>query len=341
MVGQVLEKYIDILVNSLKRMKQKSENSPPGNSSDVLGGDININNSNSNSMSSSSNFLHSKMMRGTNASVIDSYERKLMNEKQAKARKKKIQSVDSGYDYLSHEELEDSTMSSSSISSILSQNIFSSYATLSPDKQDLQTRQDVLLISDALTLKCPERTCRVALDPNPDGCASMRCVGCGENFCWLCFQLQIDSASCHVHVRRCRENPSPGSLFISQDLMEGVLKKRKIEAVRRVLEVIAEDDTHESRALSLQFCAQDLLSNSTDIIGDNEISEREAGNAIEEVRDAGSKGLAKGPDGLCASVPGAASESSGKRRFGNHGGDDKLDEEMRKVVGEVVGGGGR
>ena len=92
------------------------------------------------------------------------------------------------------------------------------------------------MVCDALTLKCPNPSCRLALDPNPDGCCSMRCAKCGCYFCWLCFTLTgFDSSSCHNHVLRCAENPCPNNLFVPLDLLRQVHKRRRLEAIRRVL----------------------------------------------------------------------------------------------------------
>ena len=92
------------------------------------------------------------------------------------------------------------------------------------------------MVCDSLTLKCPNPGCRFALDPNPDGCCAMKCLKCGCYFCWLCFMVTgIDSTICHNHVRLCSENPSSGSLFIADNLVSEVHKRRRLEAIRRTL----------------------------------------------------------------------------------------------------------
>lgn len=92
------------------------------------------------------------------------------------------------------------------------------------------------MVCDALTLKCPNPMCHLALDPNPDGCCSMKCLKCGVNFCWLCFRVTgLDSSASHQHVQQCPENPAPNNLFVSAALVEVVHKRRRLEAIRRCL----------------------------------------------------------------------------------------------------------
>lgn len=92
------------------------------------------------------------------------------------------------------------------------------------------------MICDALTFKCPNPMCRLALDPNPDGCCSMKCLKCGMNFCWLCFTVTgMDSGASHHHVQKCSENPMPDNLFVSKTLVDKVHTRRRLEAIRRSL----------------------------------------------------------------------------------------------------------
>lgn len=92
------------------------------------------------------------------------------------------------------------------------------------------------MVCDALTLKCPNPMCRLALDPNPDGCCSMTCLKCGIHFCWLCFTVTgTDSGVSHKHVQGCSENPMPNNLFVPAGQVEEVHKRRRLEAIRRSL----------------------------------------------------------------------------------------------------------
>lgn len=97
------------------------------------------------------------------------------------------------------------------------------------------------MVRDALTLTCPNPNCRLALDPNPDGCSSIKCLKCGCYFCWFCFSLSgLDSAGSHNHVIMCPESPQPGSVFVAQELMGPVHKRRRIEAIRKSLLTVGE-----------------------------------------------------------------------------------------------------
>lgn len=44
-----------------------------------------------------------------------------------------------------------------------------------------------------LSLRCPKSICRKVLDPNPDGCAKMKCAHCQVRFCWVCFDHGWDT----------------------------------------------------------------------------------------------------------------------------------------------------
>ncbi|KAJ1430637.1 hypothetical protein B484DRAFT_448813 [Ochromonadaceae sp. CCMP2298] len=87
---------------------------------------------------------------------------------------------------------------------------------------------------ETLNLKCP--SCGTVLDPNPDGCCAMRCLGCASYFCWLCFSTCVSSAACHDHVRVCSLSPQRGELFIdSKRVSKEVHKFKRIVALRQEL----------------------------------------------------------------------------------------------------------
>lgn len=88
-----------------------------------------------------------------------------------------------------------------------------------------QSAADAQVLLECLNLKCPH--CNVVLDHNPDGCAAMRCLGCGKHFCWLCLSVcSSGSSACHSHVRTCKYSPKRGQLFFKSDLLHRTAHKR-------------------------------------------------------------------------------------------------------------------
>ena len=58
---------------------------------------------------------------------------------------------------------------------------------------------------DALSLHCPNSSCRMVLDPEPDGCARVRCRHCNTQLCWVCFDFGWDSKEgVYRHLERHR-----------------------------------------------------------------------------------------------------------------------------------------
>lgn len=99
------------------------------------------------------------------------------------------------------------------------------------------------LVRDSLTLKCPNPRCRLAVDPSPDGCASVKCLKCGCYYCMFCFESSgISSQASHTHVQFCAHSPIPGALFVPIEGLADVHKARKIEAIRRSFLAIGKMD---------------------------------------------------------------------------------------------------
>lgn len=98
------------------------------------------------------------------------------------------------------------------------------------DKDDIDSLMNS--ITDSLNLCCP--SCHIVIDPNPDGCAAIRCGACGKHFCLLCLEEQQNSSKCHSHVRICSNNPSR-NVYASSMIREVAHKKLKIQAVQRLL----------------------------------------------------------------------------------------------------------
>ena len=105
-------------------------------------------------------------------------------------------------------------------------------ADSSRDMTEESIDKGVRKIVDALTLGCP--SCKVALDPNPDGCAAMRCGSCSKYFCFLCFDILKNNNECHAHVRQCPCNPSQ-NVFPPKTIRDNAQKQLRIIAVQNVL----------------------------------------------------------------------------------------------------------
>lgn len=88
---------------------------------------------------------------------------------------------------------------------------------------------------DSLNLRCPNRQCRVVMDPSPDGCCAVRCASCATYTCFLCFQICRDGSSCHQHVRDCVYSSKPDELFIPETDRMLAHKRVRVLALRTVL----------------------------------------------------------------------------------------------------------
>lgn len=96
-----------------------------------------------------------------------------------------------------------------------------------------EVSKTVHAVVNALNIACP--SCAISLDPNPDGCAALRCGGCGVHFCWLCLRVCDSSNSCHRHVAQCSSNPSR-RVFPPKSVKDKAHLGLRIIAVRRQLE---------------------------------------------------------------------------------------------------------
>jgi hypothetical protein len=68
-------------------------------------------------------------------------------------------------------------------------------------------------VFDLLNLRCPR--CHELQDTAPDGCRAIRCLTCGQHFCWLCFTEAPDSEAIHVHVARAH-----GDVWCRQSMVD-------------------------------------------------------------------------------------------------------------------------
>ncbi len=126
------------------------------------------------------------------------------------------------------------------------------------------SKDDMHRIIDAMTLKCPNKSCNFALDPTPDGCCAMRCYSCGSHFCWLCLTIQDNSSKCHAHVRTCHENPTPNNLFLSPEHLDFVHKKRIVESIRRALSSLEDVHNDHERQAAAPINVTDISLNASD-----------------------------------------------------------------------------
>lgn len=136
---------------------------------------------------------------------------------------------------------------------------------------------DVHKIIDAMTLKCPNKSCSIALDPTPDGCCAMRCYSCGCHFCWLCFNIQATSSLCHNHVRKCPENLNPDTLFATNSEIADVHRHRSIEAIRRALISIVSEE-YEERNETMQYSDDNGINDLHNFCSNNNINNNRSDN---------------------------------------------------------------
>jgi hypothetical protein len=116
-----------------------------------------------------------------------------------------------------------------------------------------ETQGLVQHIVDSLSLKCP--WCRIVLDPTPDGCCAMRCENCGTHFCWLCFKICTNSASCHDHLKTCPISPRPGDMFFRVEQYRAVHNRIRKTAVYNVLK----NHWFRSNANEITFSKEEVL----------------------------------------------------------------------------------
>lgn len=58
-------------------------------------------------------------------------------------------------------------------------------------------------IVDQLCLRCPAHACGKVLDPNPDGCAKVKCTHCRARFCWVCFAVGFSTnEQAYDHIQK-------------------------------------------------------------------------------------------------------------------------------------------
>ena len=88
-------------------------------------------------------------------------------------------------------------------------------------------------VIDSLTLGCPY--CHIAIGPDPDGCAAMRCTVCSQYFCLLCLSIEKDNSTCHAHVRACPQNPSK-NVFATARIRRNAHRLLQVQAIQGVFQ---------------------------------------------------------------------------------------------------------
>ena len=53
---------------------------------------------------------------------------------------------------------------------------------------------------DGMSLYCPNVKCQAMQDPDMSGCANVRCLTCGQFFCWVCFKTCASKNDCYQHL---------------------------------------------------------------------------------------------------------------------------------------------
>jgi hypothetical protein len=98
------------------------------------------------------------------------------------------------------------------------------------DESDIDAGAKVVI--DSLTIGCPG--CKMALDPDPEGCCAMRCGSCSKHFCYLCLKISPNSNDCHNHVRNCPQNPSK-NVFAPLKIRENAQKRLRVLKIQQSL----------------------------------------------------------------------------------------------------------
>jgi hypothetical protein len=141
------------------------------------------------------------------------------------------------------------------------------------DENDINAGTKVVI--DSLTLGCP--SCKIALDPDPEGCCAMRCGSCSKHFCYLCSKILPNSTECYSHVRICPQNPSK-NVFAPLKTRESAQKRLKIQKIQQTLRAKygpnwktlpnCKDIVEKSRAilLSCDISPEEIFSDATDFL---------------------------------------------------------------------------
>ena len=131
-------------------------------------------------------------------------------------------------------------------------------------------------IIESLTLGCP--SCKIALDPNPDGCCAIRCMSCSKYFCLLCFTILPNNSQCHEHVRQCSKNPSK-NVFAPEYIRQKAHKTLQINAIRHILST-----KYGPKWRKISYC-KDILKKCSKILKDSKITEEEILLSTEETEN--------------------------------------------------------
>jgi hypothetical protein len=98
-------------------------------------------------------------------------------------------------------------------------------------------------IVDCLNISCPK--CENVLDQTPDGCCAIRCNRCAVYFCWLCFEVSLNSATCHAHVSSCKYNSVRREPFVPQSSVDAAHRAYRLQKIRAVLQTFCQFNDSE------------------------------------------------------------------------------------------------
>uniref|UniRef100_A0A7S0SPB3 RING-type domain-containing protein n=1 Tax=Chromulina nebulosa TaxID=96789 RepID=A0A7S0SPB3_9STRA len=148
------------------------------------------------------------------------------------------------------------------------------YDLVFPNEPNVKALKDAIL--DMMTLKCP--TCKIPVDPMPDACSAILCIGCGSHYCNYCFvgfssgNQDEDKRSSHLHVATHSTSTSPEGRdsFLSAELIAIGHKECRRYQLMKCLSIAmrSKDLTKNSNHLvivALTTCHQEIADMGLDI----------------------------------------------------------------------------
>jgi hypothetical protein len=126
-------------------------------------------------------------------------------------------------------------------------------------------------IIDLLTLKCP--TCRIPVDPNPDACAAVFCLNCGNEFCHCCFKgfssndKDKNKKDAHIHAATHHDSnvPEERNAFLSADIIIRGHRQYRLETLIKCLGIALKSDEFNGKQGSKNYLELALILASQDI----------------------------------------------------------------------------
>ncbi len=125
---------------------------------------------------------------------------------------------------------------------------FERIQAIKDEEERMAERLKLEIIEDILTLRCPG--CKLAFI-DYSACAALTCK-CGAHFCALC--LMDCGTDAHRHVANCKDNPTPGNLFISQEQFNKQHSKRRENLIKDKLK----NQTEKTKNIICQLMEKDF-----------------------------------------------------------------------------------